>query len=95
VEETRARQAYEIMRNAGFPSYAEAVHLVHDGNFVNMPMLTAEDVKRAYELFGEPVGSARGKSTKKRVSHAVHDDVLVMDQRKQVLHMDIMHIEGQ
>jgi hypothetical protein len=50
------KAAYEIIRNCGYPSQAEAIHLIHDGNFTHMPMLTAEDIKRAYELYGEPVG---------------------------------------
>jgi hypothetical protein len=29
-----------------------------------MPMLTAEDVKKAYDLYGKPVGRVRGKNDK-------------------------------
>jgi hypothetical protein len=65
AEEARAQAVYEIIRNCGYPLYTEAVHLIQDGNFTHMLMLTAEDVKRTYELFGEPVGSVRGKMTKK------------------------------
>ncbi len=36
VEEERAWQAYELMQNAGFPSYQEAVHLVEDGNIAHI-----------------------------------------------------------
>jgi hypothetical protein len=86
---------YEVIRNAGYPSYVEAVHMIQDGNFSNMPMLTAEDEKRANERYGEPVGSVRGKMTKKKPSRAIYDDVLVMDEQKKVLHTNILHIEGQ
>jgi len=65
AEEARAQAAYEIIRNCGYPSYTEAVHLIQDGNFTHMPMLTAEYVKRAYNLLGEPVGSVRGKNDEK------------------------------
>jgi hypothetical protein len=59
AEEARAKEAYDLIRNCGYPSYAEAIHLVQDGNFTHMPMITAEDIKRAYDLFGELVGSIR------------------------------------
>jgi hypothetical protein len=62
-----------------YPSYMEAVHLIQDGNFQHMPMLTANDIKRAYKLYGEPVGSIQGKMTKRKVSRAVYNDELVMD----------------
>jgi hypothetical protein len=44
-----------------------------------MPILTAEDIKRAYDLYREPLGSVRGKLTKKRVSRALYDNNLIMD----------------
>ncbi len=46
-------------------------------------------------VYGEPVGSVRGKMTKKKTSRTIYDDVLVMDERKQVLHTGMMHIKGQ
>jgi hypothetical protein len=66
AEEARAKEAYELIHNCGYPSYAEAVHLIKDGNFTHMPMLTAEDIKRAYDLFIEPVAHVRGMMTKKK-----------------------------
>jgi hypothetical protein len=33
--------------------------------------------------------------TKKKTSRTIYDDVLVMDERKQVLHTGMMHIKGQ
>lgn len=49
AEEVTAKQAYEVIHNAGYPSYVEAVHMIQDGNFSIMPMLIAEDAKRACE----------------------------------------------
>jgi hypothetical protein len=95
AEEARAKAAYEIIRNCGYPSQAEAIHLMQDGNFTHMPMVTAEDVKRAYELYGEPVGSTRGKLVRQKQSRAIYDDDLIMDEKKQVLHADVMHLDGQ
>jgi hypothetical protein len=80
AEEARANAAYEIIRNCGYPSQVEAIHLIQDGNFTHMPMLTAKDVKRAYELYGEPVGSVRGKTVRRKQSQAIYDDDLIMDE---------------
>jgi hypothetical protein len=94
AEEERARQAYELIRNAGFPSYQEAVHLVEDGNIAHMPVLSAADVRRAYDLYGAHPEYVRGKMVKKKTSRAVIDDNLILDEKKQTLYADIMHIDG-
>jgi hypothetical protein len=94
AEEERARQAYELIRNAGFPSYQEAVHLVEDGNIAHMPVLSAADVRRAYDLYGAHPEYVRGKMVKKKVSRAVIDDNLILDEKKQTLYTDVMHIDG-
>jgi hypothetical protein len=60
-----------------------------------MLMLMAEDVKRAYELYGEPVGSVRGKMVNRKQSRAIYDKDLIMDEKKQVLHVDVIHLDGQ
>jgi hypothetical protein len=36
-----------------------------------------------------------GKWTKRKVSRAVVDDDLVLDKKRQTLHTDVMHIDGQ
>ena len=95
AEETRAHEAYEIIRNCRYPSQVETIHLIQDGNFTHMPMITAEDIKRAYKMYGEPAGSVRGKLVKKKQSHAIYDEDLVLDEKKQVMHTDVMHIDGQ
>jgi hypothetical protein len=70
AEEARAQAAYKLICNCRHLSYAEAVHLIQVWNFTHMPMLTVEDIKWAYDLYGELVGSVRGKLTKKKVSRA-------------------------
>jgi hypothetical protein len=90
----QAVQAYEFLKMSGYPSVQEAIHLVQDGNIAIMPILTAEDVRRAFDLFGEPVGSVCGKMTKKKVGHAVYNDDLVLDEKKQVLYTDVMHLDS-
>jgi hypothetical protein len=95
AEEGRARQAHELLKISGYPSLQEAIHLVQDGNIAHLPMLMAVDIKRAYDMFGEPVGAVRGKMTKKRISRAIYDDDLVLDEKKQTLYnSDIMHVDG-
>ncbi len=53
-EQERAKKAYDLVRASGFPSLGEVIHLVEDGNIVNMPALTRDDVLRAYKLYGTP-----------------------------------------
>ncbi len=45
AEELWAKRAYELLRTSVYPSMAEAIHLVEDGNITEMPMLTREDVR--------------------------------------------------
>ncbi len=74
---------HELLKISGYPSLQGAIHLVQDGNISNLPMLMAADIKRAYDMFGEPVGAVRGKMTQRKVSHAIYnDDLLIMDEKK-------------
>ncbi len=94
AEERRAKRAYELLRTSGDPSMAEAVHLVEDGNISSMPALTCEDIRRAYEIYGSPPEFVHGKMTKKKVSWAIVDEDLMLDEKKQVLYSDVMHIDS-
>jgi hypothetical protein len=38
AEELRAKRAYELLCTSGYPSMAEAAHLVEDGNISGMPV---------------------------------------------------------
>ncbi len=67
-----------MIKNSGFLNQ-EAIHLIQDGNFTRLPMLTTADIKRAYDFFGEPEGSVRGKMTKRKVCRAMYDNDLIMD----------------
>jgi hypothetical protein len=93
AEEERARQAHELLKVSVYPSLQEAIHLVQDGNISNLLMLIAADIRRAYEMFREPVGAARGKMTQRKVSHAIYDGNLIMDEKKQALYSDVMHVD--
>jgi len=59
-------QAY--IRRQNYPSIGEAIHLIQDGNIVDLPNITVDDLRRAYEIFGTPPGFVRGKMTKKKAS---------------------------
>ncbi len=95
AEEARAKRAYELLCTSGFPSYNEAAHLVEDGNITGLPGLTAEDVHRAYEPYGQHPAYVRGKTVKKKTSRAIVDDDLVLDEKKQTLYTDVMHLDGE
>jgi hypothetical protein len=60
-EEARARVAYDLVCHSGYPLLQETIFLVPDDNMTHMPGITAEDVKQPLNIFGEPVGSIRGK----------------------------------
>jgi len=62
---------------------------------VDLPNITVEDLRRAYEIFGTPPGFVRGKMTKKKASRAIIDQNIVMKEKRQALTADVMHIDGQ
>jgi hypothetical protein len=94
AEEIQAKGAYELLRTSGYTSMSEAIHLVEDGNITDMPMLTREDVWQVYDMYGIPLEFIRGKMTKKKVSRAIVDESLMLDEKKRVLYSDIMHINS-
>lgn len=85
AEETRAKQAYELLHTTGYPSIGEAIHIIQDGNIADMPTITVEDLRRAYEIYGTPPAFIRGKMTKRKVSRSVIDQHVVMEEKRQAL----------
>jgi hypothetical protein len=52
-EVRRAKLAHELVRNSGYPSPSEVVHLLQDGNVRGIPAtLGKADVERAYRIYG-------------------------------------------
>ncbi len=94
AEVKKAEVAYELLKNAGYPSAAELINLLGDGNVLDMPALTRGDVVRAYEIFGQSPEYVRGKLTKKKVGR-VNFDVALRSQEPQTLWSDVMHIDQQ
>jgi hypothetical protein len=61
-EVKRAKEAREMIQNAGFSSEAEALGLVNDGNLTGV-QLTARDIKRSFDIYGKTVSGVRGRRT--------------------------------
>jgi hypothetical protein len=90
-----AQLAKEFVKNAGFPSRTEAVHMVRDGNINNIPV-SVQDLNTYYDLYGTPVEMLRGKATNKKVNWNSSVDVGLKEQQKvQVMVTDVMYIMKQ
>jgi len=48
----RAKQAYELVKNSGYPSPNEMLHLLQDGNIRGLPTLGSAVLERAYRIYG-------------------------------------------
>jgi hypothetical protein len=92
AEVKRAEEAYNLLKNAGYPSVAELINLVGDGNVLDMPALNRSDIVRAYNIFGQPPEYVRGKLTKKKVNRTTFD-VALRSNEAQTLWSDVMHID--
>jgi len=57
----RAKLAHEFIRNSGYPSPVEAVHIMQDGNVRGVPLLMQEDVERAYRIYRQHPEYVKGK----------------------------------
>ena len=94
-EVVRARRALELVRNAGFDSEQGAMNLVSDGNVTDVP-LTAQDVRRAFDIYGKPYEAVRGKTTKRKSGRQYVDVGIKADQPKpQRLYTDIFSVRKQ
>ena len=68
---------------SGYPSVGEAVQLIQDSNITGMPDITVEAPEYV-----------RGKMTKRKVGRAVIDQNIIMEEKRQALTSDVMHIDG-
>lgn len=92
-EVERAKEAFEFVKNAGYPSEDEAIHLIEDGNLVDVPSLTRNDIKRAFNIYGQHVESVRGKMTQRVVKREHIDETLKGEEKEQRLYSDVMQID--
>jgi hypothetical protein len=94
-EVRRAKLAYELIRNSGYPSANEVVHLIHDGNVRGMPStLSKADVERAYRIYGVHPEYVRGQMTNQKVSRAQVDLGLRSTEKRLRLYVDVMHVDA-
>jgi hypothetical protein len=89
-EVERAERAMDFVRQAGYPSEKEAIHLANDGNILGLD-LTGDDIRRGFEIFGRPAAAIRGKATKKKAKRRKPDSTLQEAKSNQVMYADIMH----
>jgi len=90
----RAREVYELVKNSGYPSPNEALHLLTDGNIQGLPALAAADLERAFKVYGIHPEYVRGQLTKKKVSRAQVDLGPRSTDKNIRMFADIMHLEG-
>ncbi len=90
----KAREAYGFLKCSGYPSPEEAVPLLQDGNVFGLPNLNRQDIVHSYDIYGIPVAYVRGKTTRQAIARAVIDPEAIMREKTQVLHTDVMHIDG-
>lgn len=90
----RAKLAHEFIRNCGYPSPAEVVHIIRDGNVRGVPLLMQEDVERAYKIYGQHPEYIKGKLVKRTVGRMPVDVALRSTEMKQRLSTDVMEIDG-
>ncbi len=95
VEVARARVAHDLLKNAGYPSIDEFIHLVEDGNIQELPGISRCEIRRAFEIYGLPVEYVRGKMTRKTVSRAKLQEELKAENKDQALYSDVMVIDSQ
>jgi len=90
----RAKLAHKFIRNCGYPSPVEAVHIIRDGNVRGVPLLMQEDVEHAYKIYGQHPEYVKGKLVKRTVGRMPVDVTLCSTEQKQKLSTDVMEIDG-
>jgi hypothetical protein len=92
-EVRRAKLAHEFVKNSGYPSLGEAVHLLTDGNVRNVPVLLPADVERAYKIYGKHPEYVKGQMVKKTATRVPVDHTLWYVDKNLKLYMDVMHVD--
>ena len=94
AEVQRARTARELVTKSGFSSERDVLGLVNDGNVLGVPV-TANDVRRSFEIYGKSPGALRGRRTEHKVTRASVDESLTLSRDAvQRLYADVMHAGG-
>jgi hypothetical protein len=90
-EVRRAKEAYKLVKNSGYPSPNEMLHLLQ---IRGLPTLGSADLERAYRIYGVHPEYVRGQMTKKKVGGMQVDLGLRSTDKTLRLYTDVMHIEG-
>jgi hypothetical protein len=94
-EVRRTKLAYELVRNSGYPSPNEVIHLLQDGNVRGIPAtLSKSDVERAYRIYGTHPEYIQGQMTNQKVSRTQVDLGLRSTDKRLRMYVDVMHIDG-
>jgi hypothetical protein len=86
-----AKQAKEIIQRLGYPSARSAIEMINNGSLINCPV-TAQDMLRAYKIYGPDLASLRGKTTFTPSVPHVERQLTRVIIAEQVLHTDIMFV---
>ena len=73
---------------------SEFINLVEDGNISGIPGITRVDIKRAYEINGEPVAYMCEKNDQEEVLRVHFSKELKATEKDQVMQSDVMTIDG-
>jgi hypothetical protein len=92
-ELNRAKEAYQFLKNSGYPSASEATHLLTDGNVRKVPMLMRADIDRAYKIYGIHPEYVRGKLMKGTVGCMQVDPTLCSVSKTLKVYVDVMHVD--
>jgi hypothetical protein len=94
-EVRRAKLAYKLVHNSGYPSPNKVVHLLQDGNIHGMPATLAKaDVEQAYRIYIVHPEYVRGQMNNQKVSRAQVDLSLRSTDKRLWLYVDVMHIDS-
>ena len=87
----RAKQARELVVNAGYSSEREAVKLAGDGNITGVP-ITGRDIKRSFDIYGKPTAYVRGRRTaQKAKTQRVDEDLKSPHGEAQTMYGDVVY----
>jgi hypothetical protein len=83
-----AKEVYDFLKNSGYPSQEEAVHILQDGNIFGLPHFTRQDIQRAYDVYGVPPEYVRGKMTTRLAGRTPVDHMAVMKESNAIHRCD-------
>ena len=81
----KAKTACEHIKTSGYPSISEYMGFIKHGKVVGLPGITRDDVRRAYEIYGQPMAYVHRKMAKKKASCMQHSKEFKACERVQVL----------